>query len=119
MPDGGVRETIATYTPDVVDGTVRGFWVHVADVTMIREREAALRRAIEERDAALAEVQVLRGLLPICSSCKSIRDEHGTWLRLEQYMSEHSQVTFSHGICPACIAKFYPDFDIAALGVRR
>lgn len=83
LPDGGVRDSIATYTPDVVDGVVRGFFVHVADVTQLREREAALQRAIEERDAALAEVQTLRGILPVCSFCKAIRDEDGEWLPLE------------------------------------
>src|SRR6187399_2240907 len=60
LPGGEVRETIATYTPDVVDGVVRGFSVHVADVTTLREREEALERAIRERDDALAEVQTLR-----------------------------------------------------------
>lgn len=108
LPQGGFRDTIATYTPDVANGLVKGFWVHVADVTMLREREAALERTVRERDAALSEVQTLRGLLPICSSCKSIRDAEGEWHSLEKYVSEHSAARFSHGICPACIAKLYP-----------
>lgn len=119
VPGGGIRESIATYTPDVTNGVVRGFWVHVADVTLIREREAALQRAIEERDAALREVQTLRGLLPICSSCKGIRDESGNWHSLERYMSERSQVIFSHGICPSCVTKFFPDVDIKDMKVGR
>lgn len=77
LPGGGVRESIATYAPDVVDGVGRGFAVHVADATPLQEREAALERVIQERDAALAEVQTLRGLLPTCAFCKAIRDEHG------------------------------------------
>lgn len=115
LPGGGARDTIATYTPDVVNGETQGFWVHVADVTAIREREAALERAILERDAALAEVRTLRGLLPICSSCKSIRDESGAWHSIEQYVSERSNASFTHGICPDCIAKLYPDINLKGL----
>lgn len=112
-PDGsGYRESIATYTPDIVNGEVRGMWVHVADVTMLRQREAALERALQERDEALAEIRTLRGLLPICSTCKSIRDDQGRWQKLEEYVSSHSDASFSHGICPTCIAKQYPDLAL-------
>jgi PAS domain S-box-containing protein len=109
LPQGGFRDTIATYTPDVVNGIVQGFWAHVADVTILREREAALERVARERDDAMAEIRTLRGLLPICSSCKSIRDTEGEWHTLEDYVSERSAVRFSHGICPTCIARLYPD----------
>lgn len=112
LPNGEVRDSIATYTPDIVNGEVRGFWVHVADVTSIRERETALERAIQERDAALAEVRTLRGLLPICSTCKSIRDKDGVWHTIEQYVSDRSDASFTHGICPDCIAKLYPNIDL-------
>ncbi len=112
LPQGGFRDSIATYTPDVVDGVTLGFWVHVADVTMLREREAALERVLRERDEALAEVRTLRGLLPICSSCKAIRDDKGQWHSLEEYVSERSEVKFSHGICPACVARLYPDLKM-------
>jgi len=110
VPGGGVRESIATYTPHVVDGVVRGFSVHVADVTPLREREAALERVLRERDAALAEVKTLRGMLPICGFCKAIRDENGEWQSMETYISKHSQAQFSHGFCPACGEKHYPEF---------
>lgn len=108
LPQGGFRDSIATYIPHIVDGAVQGFWVHVADVMALRERERALERAIKERDAALLEVKTLRGLLPICGNCKSIRDEQGEWHSLEKYVSDRSDVSFSHGICPACMAKLYP-----------
>jgi hypothetical protein len=108
LPTGGSRDSMATYIPDVVGGEVQGFWVHVADVTILREREAALKRVIQERDEAVLEARTLRGLLPICGRCKSIRDEQGQWHSLEKYVTERSEVKFSHGICPACIAKLYP-----------
>jgi PAS domain S-box-containing protein len=110
LPGGGVRESIATYTPDVVDGVVRGFSVHVADVTPLREREAALERALRERDTALAEVQTLRGLLPTCAFCKAIRDETGEWLPMEVYISKRSHVEFSHTFCLKCGKKHYAEF---------
>jgi len=108
LPGGGAKDTIATYTPDVVNGEVRGFWAHVADVTSILEREAILERTIRERDAALAEVHTLRGLLPICSNCKDIKDENGKWNSIETYVSERSDARFTHGMCPTCFAKLYP-----------
>jgi PAS domain S-box-containing protein len=109
LPSGDIRETIATYTPDVVDGSVRGFSVHVADVTVLREREQALEAAIRDRDAALAEVRTLRGLLPVCAFCKDIRDESGEWQQMEVYVSKRSEARFSHGVCPSCLTKHYGD----------
>lgn len=55
------------------------------------------------------EVKVLQGLLPICASCKKIRDDKGYWNRIESYITDHSEATFSHGVCPACTKKLYPE----------
>jgi hypothetical protein len=71
---------------------------------LARERELA--RGVEQ---ALADVKVLSGLLPICASCKKIRDDRGYWNQLEQYIGDHSQAAFSHGICPDCVQRLYPD----------
>jgi hypothetical protein len=60
----------------------------------------------ELRDA-LSHVQTLQGLLPICASCKKIRDDDGYWKQIEFYISEHSDAKFSHGICPDCMIKLY------------
>jgi CheY-like chemotaxis protein len=57
------------------------------------------------------EVKVLRGLLPICSRCKKIRDDQGFWDRVESYLEAHSQVTFTHSICPGCLDVLYGDSD--------
>ncbi|MEO7701174.1 MAG: PAS domain-containing protein [Opitutus sp.] len=112
LPNGEFRESIATYTPDIVDGTVCGFTAHVADVTAMKQREAILIRTVKERDEALAEVRTLRGLLPICAGCKNIRDAQGNWYSVEQYVSERTQATFSHGLCPTCLKKYYPDVQL-------
>jgi PAS domain S-box-containing protein len=108
LPDGRIRETIATYTPDIVDGTICGFSAHVADVTSIKEREVALIRTVQERDKALAAVKTLGGLLPICAGCKNMGDTGGRWHSVESYVSQHSAVNFSRGMCPSCVGKYYP-----------
>ena len=58
---------------------------------------------------ALDNVKRLHGLLPICASCKKIRDHRGYWHRVENYLQEHAEVEFSHGICPECMARLYPE----------
>ncbi len=73
-----------------------------------KAREMELRRSNEELQKALREVKVLRGLVPICSSCKKIRNDHGFWQQLEEYIQEHSEAEFSHGLCAPCIKKLYP-----------
>ena len=69
-------------------------------------------KLIVELQEALSEVNTLSGLLPICAGCKNIRDDNGYWNQLESYFKKHSQVEFSHGLCPDCVKKFYPDIDL-------
>ena len=64
---------------------------------------------VSERRRMEAEVKTLSGLLPICSSCKKIRDDHGRWRQIESYVREHSEAEFSHGLCPECLRRLYPD----------
>lgn len=56
------------------------------------------------------EIKTLKGFLPICSSCKKIRDDKGYWTQIEAYIREHSEAEFSHGLCPDCMKRLYPDF---------
>jgi YesN/AraC family two-component response regulator len=67
-----------------------------------------LRRLNAELEAALAQVKTLSGLLPICASCKKIRDDRGYWQRVEVYIRDHSDADFTHGICPDCAMQLYP-----------
>jgi PleD family two-component response regulator len=73
-----------------------------------KNRELELRRSNEELQKALKEVKVLRGLIPMCASCKKIRNDGGFWQQLEEYLGEHSEAEFSHGLCQPCIKKLYP-----------
>jgi len=74
----------------------------------ITERRRALEMLEEERRQlrqALDEIKTLRGIVPICSYCKNIRDDEGYWNQVEQYVSKHTDAKFSHGICPACLER--------------
>lgn len=75
---------------------------------MDNERE----KLIKDLKGALAEVKTLRGLLPICSHCKKIRDDNGYWNQIESYISKHSEVKFSHSICKECAEKYYPEYNL-------
>lgn len=90
LPQGNHRDTIATYTPDIVDGEVLGFSVLVADVTLLREREAALEQVVREKEEVLAQVRELTGLLPVCAWCRKVKDDDGYWLQFEEYVKDHS-----------------------------
>jgi|WetSurMetagenome_2_1015567.scaffolds.fasta_scaffold97573_2 two-component system, cell cycle sensor histidine kinase and response regulator CckA len=79
------------------------------DITDRKHLEDERERLILELKDALAKVKLLSGMLPICASCKKIRDDHGYWRQIESYIREHSEAEFSHSICPACMKKLYPD----------
>lgn len=73
--------------------------------------EQEKERVIGELKDALAQVKKLSGLLPICSSCKKVRDDKGYWKQIESYIRDHSEADFSHSICPDCVKKLYPDLN--------
>lgn len=81
----------------------------LAEMEARRQAEQERERLLDELRSALANVKKLSGLLPICAGCKKIRDDHGQWQRLEQYLEQKSEAQFSHGICPECAARLYPD----------
>jgi PAS domain S-box-containing protein len=80
------------------------------DITERKRAEEERERLIKELQDAVADIKVLSGLVPICSSCKKIRDDKGYWTQLEGYIQAHSQAKFSHGVCPDCMKKLYPNF---------
>jgi hypothetical protein len=80
--------------------------------TRARQRaETERERLIAELQDALANVKTLRGLIPICASCKKIRDDQGYWTQLETYLAQHSDAEFSHSLCLDCLRKLYPDLS--------
>jgi PAS domain S-box-containing protein len=82
----------------------------ISDITERKRAEQEREKLIHELQEALAKVKQLRGLLPICANCKKIRDDKGYWTQIEAYVRDHSEAEFSHGLCPECGKKLYPDF---------
>ena len=78
----------------------------------IKNNEDRLRQEKEKLEEALAKVKKLSGLLPICASCKKIRDDKGYWNHVESFIRDHSEAEFSHSICPECAKELYPDLKI-------
>ena len=94
-----------------------GLLVTIIFILFIENKNILKRKQVEkERENLITELQeaftkikTLRGLLPICSSCKKIRDDKGYWNQIESYIRDHSEAKFTHGICPKCAKKIYPE----------
>ncbi|MCG6879316.1 MAG: PAS domain-containing protein [Deltaproteobacteria bacterium] len=80
------------------------------DITERRKARDVLKARNKELQTALKKVRQLSGLLPICASCKQIRDDAGYWHDVASYIRDHSEAEFSHSICPECLKKLYPEF---------
>jgi PAS domain S-box-containing protein len=91
------------------DGNILGYQGIIRDITERKRMEEEREKLIRELQDALANIKTLHGLLPICSYCKKIRDDKGYWNRIESYIQDHSGAEFTHGMCPECLKKHYPD----------
>jgi CheY-like chemotaxis protein len=80
-----------------------------AELNKRRQLEKEREQVILELKEALVQVKTLGGMLPMCASCKKIRDDKGYWTQVEAYIQDHSEAQFSHGICPECAKKLYPE----------
>lgn len=92
------------------EGTSIGIEGSLRDVTERKRIEKEREKLIEELQENLAKVKTLSGLLPICASCKKIRDDKGYWNQVENYLIEHTEAQLTHGICPDCMKKLYSDY---------
>lgn len=92
--------------PDLNGGMLEGF---ICDVTEQKRLEEEKEAAFQKLERAMSEIKRLQGIIPICSSCKKIRNGDGGWEQLEAYIRQHSDANFSHGICPDCARELYPD----------
>ena len=108
LADGSIRD-VEVYS-SMIDAKGKAL-LHsiIHDVTERKRLEKEREGLIESLRKALSEIKQLSGLLPICSSCKKIRNDEGYWEQLEIYIKNHSDADFSHGICPECVARLYPD----------
>jgi hypothetical protein len=111
---GPAQSDIFFASPPSVIGLLEAFIapiaIAIAFLSMVTRRVQIEReKTITKLEIALSTVTTLSGLLPICASCKKIRDENGHWDEVELYVRNHSKAEFSHSICPDCSAKLYPD----------
>lgn len=82
------------------------------NITERKRGEEEREKLISDLQEAMSKVRALSGMLPICSSCKKIRDDQGYWTQIELFIREHSDAEFSHGICPDCSRKLYPGLKL-------
>jgi methyl-accepting chemotaxis protein len=104
---GQSQQPVTVESDDEVGDLARVF-----NAMMESRQKAAAEQSllIEQLQRALGEVKTLRGFLPICSSCKKIRRDEGSWQQIESYIREHSEAEFSHGLCPECAKELYPEY---------
>jgi len=88
-------------------GTIIGISKIARDISERQRAKEELERLVRDLMDALAQVKTMKGLLPICSSCKKIRSDENYWKNIETYIEEHSEASFTHGICPDCVQKLY------------
>lgn len=103
--------TAKAETEDVVKGFEAGGVDYVSKPFNSMELMARVKAHVELK-LAREEIQTLRGIVPICAVCKSIRDENGRWWIMEEYVTNHTEAEFSHGLCPVCVKKIYPQFVV-------
>jgi two-component system cell cycle sensor histidine kinase/response regulator CckA len=93
------------------EGDIQGASIVLRDITERKRQEKERLRLIEELKEALKRVKTLNGLLPICASCKKIRNDGGYWEQVESYIRSRSNAEFTHGICPDCVRSLYPEYQ--------
>lgn len=110
-PDGA-RLTVLCSAEPIRDssGKIMAGVIVWRDITKRKEAVEDLKKLNTELQEALRKVRILSGMLPICASCKRIRDKEGSWKQMEKYIEEHSEAGFTHSLCDECAKKLYPDF---------
>ncbi len=107
LSPSGIPFTYAVINRGVAIGAL---WLITYMMITRRKAEETSDKLVEELTKALSEIKTLSGFLPICSSCKKIRNDEGYWEQLEAYITEHSGAEFTHSICPSCAEKLYPQY---------
>ena len=116
--DGSTIDVAITVSPiRDAQGSVIGASAVDRDITQHKREEQERLKLIQDLTDALSHVKTLSGLLPICASCKKIRDDRGYWQQVETYIKERSNADFTHGICPDCVQRLYPDIGLKTSSV--
>ena len=107
----GVIKDVEVFSGPITLSGEKVLYSIIHDISERRRIEQERENLIAKLEQALAEIKTLRGILPICATCKKIRDDKGYWNQIETYMCTHSEVEFTHGICPECEGKFYSSLN--------
>jgi PAS domain S-box-containing protein len=107
----GIDVSITVSPIKTSDGNIQGASIVLRDITERKRQEKERLRLIDELKEALKRVKTLNGLLPICASCKKIRNDGGYWEQVETYIRSRSNAEFTHGICPDCVRTLYPEYQ--------
>ncbi len=110
LADGTVRE-VEVFSGPISVGGRQLLCSLIHDISDRKAEEREKEALIEELQIALSKVRTLQGLIPICSSCHKIRDDDGYWNRIEVYLKDHSDAEVTHGLCPECVVRLYPDLE--------
>ena len=111
LPDGKINWTSTTKIPlRDQNNNIIGLVGISREINEIKQAEEQREKIIAELQEALDKIKTLKGLIPICASCKKIRDDQGYWNNVESYIKSHAEVEFTHGICPDCMKKLYPNY---------
>jgi PAS domain S-box-containing protein len=103
-----VSSSVVRNSSGKIDGRMASF----VDITRRKQLELEQQTLIQKLQDALEKIKTLRGLIPICAACKNIRDDQGFWHHVEEYISKRSDAKFSHGVCPDCMKKIYPEVKL-------
>ena len=114
QPDSQEMRWVLAYAYPQFDGekALETILVTFLDITKRKQAEQEREKALKRLQQALHEIKTLKGIIPICSYCKKIRDEEGAWEQLESYVTQHSAAQFSHGICPECLPVAMKEFTV-------
>ncbi len=108
LASGEIKD-VEVFSGPITIGDKTVLYSIINDISERINSEKEKEDLIVKLEETLSHVRLLSGLLPICASCKSIRDDKGYWKQIESYIRDHSEAEFSHGICPECAKKLYPE----------
>jgi len=109
LANGEIRD-VEVYSSPIMLAEQKVLYSIIHDISQRKANEKERERLIAKLEKVLNELKVLKGILPLCSFCKKIRDEKGVWKQVDVYIHDHSEADISHTVCPECIRKHYPEF---------
>ena len=112
LANGDIRDVEVYSGPLIIHGRKLLYSI-IHDITERKRAQEERDRLIHDLQEAMSEIKTLKGILPFCSFCKKIRDDKGYWEKVDVYIRKHSQADISHGVCPECMQKHYPEVNVS------